>query len=525
MPDSFKAISALLSRRLVVFCILLLSALLVYAPALQGDLLWDDFYLIRENPFFKSPVFLLEVFRHWLFLDSFSVYYRPVQNWSYMADYWIWDANPFGYHLTNILLHAFGGYLLYRLLCRLLPRLAPSATDAAAFFVAWIWVIHPVHNAAVAYISGRADSLAAVFALLGWLAYLEGRSALSKGKRVTLFALAPVCALLALCSKEIALVWLGIFALWLVFDTPEPRLRGMVAPLLGLGGAVLAYYFLRHLPPPRTPISESSGDSFPARVLLMLRALGDYTSLMFFPDGLRMERIVFTPDAYKSLPLWQKNIRYEYLSILGSATLFCFAFFSFKSLPGRRLRIFAALWFLIGFLPISNLFPLNAQVAEHWIYIPSIGFLIFVAGCVLALPVGYQRAVAGIAVAGGIALGARTAFRSAEWAAPEIFYSRMIAEGSDSPRIYTNLGFVYSQRGDHERAIRVLRAGVQKYPGVRPRANQSRHQLGGSREEGRGKEIPGVREASGGRGSEPVSADVVGRGGHGPAAERGKQTG
>ncbi len=476
LPTS-KATPSLLGRRLAVFGILVLSAVLVYAPALQGDILWDDYYLIRENPFFKSPVFLLEVFRHWLFLDSFSVYYRPVQNWSYMADYWIWNANPFGYHFTNVLLHAFSGYLLYRLLMRLLPALLPASgasrqREAVAFFVAWIWVIHPIHNAAVAYISGRADSLAALFSLLAWLAYLRGRAASSRPARAGFFAAAPVCALLALCSKEIALVWLGLFALSLVFEAvlsrPRPAPWALAAPLLGVGAVVLAYYALRHLPAPRTPIAEASGDSFAARVLLMLRALGDYTGLMFFPSGLRMERIVFSPEAYGSLPAWQKNIRYEYLSLLGSATLFCFAFFSCQALPGRRLRLFGALWFLIGFLPISNLFPLNAQVAEHWIYIPSIGFLLFVAGCVAALPPRGQAIAAGIAAVACVGLGIRTGFRSAEWANPELFYSRMIAEGSGSPRIYTNLGFVYSQRKDYGRAVSVLREGVRRYPAFTP---------------------------------------------------------
>src|SRR5208283_3098765 len=122
-----RAISALSGGRLAAFLVFLLSALLVYAPALQGDLLWDDTYLVRENPFFKSPLFVFEVFRHWLFLDSFSVYYRPVQNWSYMADYWLWNGNPFGYHFTNVLLHALSGYLLFRLLIQLLPGLLGSA--------------------------------------------------------------------------------------------------------------------------------------------------------------------------------------------------------------------------------------------------------------------------------------------------------------------------------------------------------------------------------------------------------------
>jgi len=45
--------------------------------------------------------------------------------------------------------------------------------DAVALLVALVWIVHPIHNAAVAYISGRADSLAAVFALSAWLLLLK----------------------------------------------------------------------------------------------------------------------------------------------------------------------------------------------------------------------------------------------------------------------------------------------------------------------------------------------------------------
>jgi hypothetical protein len=50
---------------------------LVRLPAVQGQLIWDDIYLTRENPFIKSPLLVLEAFRHYLFLDSFSDHYRP----------------------------------------------------------------------------------------------------------------------------------------------------------------------------------------------------------------------------------------------------------------------------------------------------------------------------------------------------------------------------------------------------------------------------------------------------------------
>ena len=95
--------------RLGSWLLCLFAGGLIYAPALGGDLIWDDYYLVRENPFFRSPVFGWEVFRHYLFFDSFSTYYRPIQNWSYMLDYWLWRGDPAGYHLTNLLLHGGSG--------------------------------------------------------------------------------------------------------------------------------------------------------------------------------------------------------------------------------------------------------------------------------------------------------------------------------------------------------------------------------------------------------------------------------
>ena len=165
----------------------------------------------------------------------------------------------------------------------------------------------------------------------------------------------------------------------------------------------------------------------------MLRALGDYASLIFFPDQLHMERIVFTSVSYRNFDLWQRSIRFEYLSIIGLTTLFGFGYAASSKLPGRRLRIFGLLWFVLGFLPISNLFPLNAQVAEHWIYMASFGFLLVVAGFIIALPkkqLAYTTALVCLATAG---FSVRTAFRASEWADPETFFKQTAALESKLP--------------------------------------------------------------------------------------------
>src|SRR5438046_7910876 len=100
--------------------VLSVVSIVIHAPALQGERIWDDQYLAHDNPFIKSPVLVLESFRHYLFLDSFSAHYRPVQNISYIFDYLVWNTDPYGFHLSNVLWHVGSGILLYLLLARLL---------------------------------------------------------------------------------------------------------------------------------------------------------------------------------------------------------------------------------------------------------------------------------------------------------------------------------------------------------------------------------------------------------------------
>ena len=165
--------------------ILFLIGAMVRTPALPGQLIWDDQFLARDNPFIKSPLLILESFRHYLFPDSFSAHYRPVQNLSFIFDYFFWNSNTFGFHLTNIAFHAGTGVLLYFLLRHLFAAFrgqdggaastSSGTTSVAAFFCALLWSVHPVHSAAIDYISGRADSLAAFFACGAWLLFIAAQ--------------------------------------------------------------------------------------------------------------------------------------------------------------------------------------------------------------------------------------------------------------------------------------------------------------------------------------------------------------
>ncbi|MBA2586362.1 MAG: tetratricopeptide repeat protein [Chthoniobacterales bacterium] len=445
---------------------------IVRLPALPGEMVWDDSYLIRDNPFIKSPLFIFEAFRHYLFLDAYSAHYRPVQNLSFMADYFFWNGNTYGFHLTNVLLHVGSGLLLFLLLEKLFPSLRRANSNianhapwrAAAFFVALLWMVHPVHSAAIDYISGRADSLAFLFACAGWLLFLRARDSIRLTVQIALYTLAGFSSLLALCSREIACIWFAIFLLHLLIFQKAMSRRALLTTIVCSLSIVAIYAGLRTLPGARPIVAPSYGWPAPMRVVLMLRSLGDYARLMFFPANLHMERTVVAPENYLSNQQWRQSASIEYLSLLGLFALAAFVYGCAKSGAGQRTRIFGASWFMLGYLPISNVIELNATVAEHWLYLPSVGFLIFLTGCALDVSVRWRKALVAFACCAVAALSVRSAIRSGDWLTEEIFYQRTLAAGGRSSRVLANLGQVYANRGEYAKAEMLFRNVLRMTP-------------------------------------------------------------
>jgi tetratricopeptide (TPR) repeat protein len=273
---------------------------------------------------------------------------------------------------------------------------------------------------------------------------------------------------LALCSKEIALIWFALFALHALFVLKDASRRTRTLLLLGALGVIGCYAGLHALPGPRAAAEASLVPPFGARVLLMVRALGDYARLMVFPSGLHMERVLSDPGMYASVAAWQHFAHFEWLSVLGFLVILATVWLLKWRQPGGAVRWFGAIWFAVAFLPISNLFPLNAEVAEHWIYLASIGALIFLAGCIRGLPARWQSVAAGFAALAFVALGLRSFERSGDWVDAETFYRRTIAADGVTPRILISLGSIYGQRGDYAQQEAVLRRAAARYPAYVP---------------------------------------------------------
>ncbi|MBN1869169.1 MAG: tetratricopeptide repeat protein [Candidatus Omnitrophica bacterium] len=423
-----------------------------YGNSLDGAFLWDDIGLVKNNAFIKSWSHLPAVFKGKMAFEGRNGwnFYRPLQMVTYTIDYSIWNLKVKGYHLTNILLHisaALGIYWLIRTLFK--DNLLSLLT--AAFFV-----VHPVHSEAVAYISGRADPLAFVFMLLCLLLYIN--SPPSKGIATLVLMLASYAA--ALLSKESSLVLPVLILLYhYTFKTAVK-----VKEFLPLAGLAFFYIGMRLVLLKVPPVVVSHSTTLVERAPGFFAAATQYIRLLFFPLDLHM--------AYGGKMFTFGDPK----AILGVMILFAALFYAFRKRESGRLVSFSILWFFLTLLPVSNLYPINAYMAEHWLYLPSVGFFLMAAKAIsLLCRMKCLRIFSVFLISGLLGFYAfLTNRQNLCWREPINFYERNLRYAPDSPELYNNLGNAYQAGGRYEDAI----AAYEKAAAIKPDYARAYYNLG-----------------------------------------------
>jgi tetratricopeptide (TPR) repeat protein len=183
-----------------------LATAAVFAPAVHGGFInWDDPAIVVNNPHLMG---LSADSLTWMFSGSLLGHYHPLTWLSLALDRAVWGLDPFGFHLTSLLLHALNTGLLVHLLFRLLrlslrgsTSASPALTGAAALIAGLFYGLHPLRVESVVWVTERRDVLSGCFAILTLLLYLRARA---DGERRSLRpALAAFLA--ALLSKGLVL--------------------------------------------------------------------------------------------------------------------------------------------------------------------------------------------------------------------------------------------------------------------------------------------------------------------------------
>ena len=397
---------------------IIVAGFLAFLPALAGRFVWDDEHLVRDNTAIRSLSNLPEVFASDVGAGSGEKYYfyRPLQTLSYSLDYRFWGLNPFGYHLTHILLHILTALAFYWLINLVL------GDTFLAFWAAIFFAVHPIQSEAVAYISCRTDLLSGLFVMLALVFYVK-----EKTRPAVLFYLA------AMFSRESSIVFILLVAVYHWVFGRLSRRRFMV--MLVATAAWLAVRLTILAQPAFLAARSSALERLPA----FLAALAGYVRLMLLPFPLHMEY---------GIRLFKFG---DPQALAGGLVVILLAavFFLARKDPGLK---FALAWFCAGFLPFSNVvYPLNAYMAEHWLYLASGGFFMLVG--LLFGRLGRPKKAAGLAGVLTILYAVTSFSQTRYWHDPLTLFEHTVKYAPDSSRVYNGLGASYETAGRLDEAL------------------------------------------------------------------------
>ena len=197
---------------------------LVFLPAARYPFLnWDDGVNVVRNGSLNFGLSGLA----WMASGSALGHWHPLTWLTLALDRAVWGGNPFGFHLTNVALHALNAALFFLLARRLLrtPAARDARADAAALFSALVWALHPLRVESVAWITERRDVLCAAFLLASALAYVRGADAGDGAKGASWRRAALALGAAAMAAKVFTVVLPGVFLILDARLRARPRWR------------------------------------------------------------------------------------------------------------------------------------------------------------------------------------------------------------------------------------------------------------------------------------------------------------
>lgn len=427
--------------RLVCMAVIGVTSLLTFSPTLRNSFLplgFDD-GLILYTPAIRALTW--ENVRS-MATEFNRVNYIPVTMLSFALQYAVSGLQPFGYHLVNILLHASVAVLVFVFLSSIAPS-RPTALVAALLFA-----VHPIQMATVSLAVERKTLLSAVFCLLTLIAYQQWKRTGSR----RYYAAALATFLLAALSKAMAVSLPPILMLYdyVFVGRPLRWLEKLPFCAIAVGVSCLAVVGHAH----QGVLTPPHGGNLLTHALIVSRASLEYVTSLFFPLGL-------APVYY-----YPRSMIYDPLNFLAAAliTFVCI----YVTIYRRRYpwSFFCLWWFVFMLLPESNVVPLAQLRADRYLYLPALGFALWVA-------VGLNRLPAGAPVAGrwsvplrwiGFALAGALAvvcYNSAGiWRDNVSAWTRVVDRHPWSAVAHAMLGRAYYAEHDDVRAERTLQEAL-----------------------------------------------------------------
>ncbi len=416
-----------------------------FGNSLRGEFVADDYFVVVGNRYIQSVETLPQLFTHSYFYNNPSQgFYRPLANLSFALNYGLGRLNPWGYHLINLLLHAFNGLLVYWLACRYTGR------EGVSLWIALLFVAHPVHVEVVSNIAGRPELLACSGVLLAWFFYRPDSDWRYYG--LSLFAY-----FLGLLAKESAVVLPGILILTDLCERHDNTeafwpnaARRYTGYLLVLGTYLLIRVSAVKQVGIPVVVTLFKAAPLQTRVLTMSLAVLRYLKLMVWP------RDLIALYDFSVIPLTTTLSFSVVFALMLILLLLAVALWQFRTRP---LLSFAILFFFMTISPVSNIVvATGVLVADRVLYLSVLGICAVVAA---ARRTGSVMVIAMLAILLAAALRDNT--RNQDWMNQIAYLQALVRDLPNSPykaRNLEELGSRLAMKQDYESAASYLKQAV-----------------------------------------------------------------
>jgi len=329
-----------------IFFLFVIVTLILYSGDLRlGFFAVDDPQYVTNNPWIRD---INAKNLNFILSEPYFANFSPMHLFSYMLDYSIGGADAYIFHFSSNLWAGIVAGFVY------LVGFALTGNRIVAIGSAVLFVVHPVHVEAVAWISSRKDLVAAAFALPSLLAYMQYR----RGGKFALrwYLLSLVLFLFAVSGKLSVATFPIVFLALDLFVEKRPFLKSLPDKI----PFIIAATAIAMVVASTQPQMGNQPDAF----VLVKAAIQNLWLLSGFGNYVLYRE---APEPGGSL-----------LQLTGIVLLLLL--FAAPLLLRRRLPMIAVLiyWMLFAFIP-SQILSFTHPVTDRYLFFPSVAFVIMIA--------------------------------------------------------------------------------------------------------------------------------------------------
>ena len=426
---------------LVVLLFVFIVSFICRINILNNSFVLDDFVLIVNNSFIQSTQNFFTVINpvNFFYVLPIRCGARPITVATYIIDYSLWNLNPFGYHLSNLLIHCLNVLLVFFLAYFLINRNKIFFASVVALFFS----LHPIQSEVVTVIGFRANILFVFFALLALNTIFLFRFCNKKHHKF-LFVLVFIFSILSLLSKENAIILPFIFMLiYFIFYRNSTNKKISIISFFIIS-FIFLFFCIERFP---VPLYYSIYPELDTN-LIPISSISLYFKVVFTALVDNLIHVVYPVNLCVDYTLTFSIYKIIIMFLLAIVSV---CFFVYRK---SKYFIFALLFSLITYLPVSNLIPLINTIADRYIYMSMIG-IAFMFGLIIIKIFEINKSLAYIFVFLLMILFAFSSFERGEtYSNSYLLYSDAIQKSPNNVRTVYNMGVAFFANNEYDKAIR-----------------------------------------------------------------------